>query len=188
MTEPFPQLRMGFTRFDELPEPRVPSGYALRTFREGDEDGWLSVLGTGGWDAWDRARLDTMLTGGHAEVPRDGIVFATSDERIVGAACTTLHGGAALTAAEIGWVVVDPAHRSRGLARAIVLAMLGLVRERGYRYAFLRTEPFRVPAIKLYLDLGFEPEMVDPAHPAWWAGLRGQLDEERRHRTQHARS
>ena len=129
-----------------------------------------------------------MLTGGHAEVPRDGIVFATSDERIVGAACTTLHGGAALTAAEIGWVVVDPAHRSRGLARAIVLAMLGLVRERGYRYAFLRTEPFRVPAIKLYLDLGFEPEMVDPAHPAWWAGLRGQLDEERRHRTQHARS
>ena len=175
MTDSILQLRMGFTRFDALPAPDVPAGYALRTFREGDEDGWLSVLGTGGWDAWDRDRLDAMLTGGHAEVPRDGIVFATRDERIVGAACTTLHGGDTLAAAEIGWVVVDPAHRGRGLARAIVLAMLGLARERGYRYAFLRTEPFRVPAIKLYLDIGFEPEMVDARHPAWWAAFREQL-------------
>ena len=81
MTDSIPQLRMGFTRFDASPEPGVPSGYALRTFREGDEDGWLSVLGTGGWDAWDRDRLDALLTGGHAEVPRDGIVFATQNER-----------------------------------------------------------------------------------------------------------
>ena len=171
---------MGFRRFDDLPEPRVPHGYALRTFREGDEDGWLSVLGTGGWDAWDRDRLDALLAGGPAEVPRDGVVFATAGERIVGAACTTLHGGQALAAAEVGWVVVDPAHRGRGLARAIVLAMLGLAREHGYRYAFLNTEDFRVPAVRLYLDLGFEPEMVDPAHPAWWAALREQLDAERR--------
>src|SRR5512143_1510720 len=161
MTDSIPQLRMGFTRFDELPAPSVPDDYAIRTFREGDEDGWLSVLGTGGWDPWNRERLDAMLAGGHAVVPRDGIVFATRDERIVGAACMTLHGGEIKAAAEIGWVVVDPAHRGRGLARAIVLAMLGLVRERGYRYAFLRTEPFRVPAIKLYLKLGFAPEMVD---------------------------
>jgi mycothiol synthase len=165
---------MGFRRFDALPEPRVPSGYALRTFRDGDEDGWLSVLGTGGWDPWNRERLDAMLAGGHAEVPRDGVVFATHGERIVGAACMTLHGGDALTAAEVGWVVVDPAHRGRGLARAIVLAMLGLMRERGYAYAFLNTEDFRLPAVRLYLDLGFEPEMVDPAHPAWWAEFLDQ--------------
>lgn len=167
---------MGFTRFEDLARPRLPDGYALRTFREGDEDGWLSVLGTGGWDVWDRNRLDALLVDGHGVVPRDGIVFATRDERIVGAACTTLHGGEMRTAAEVGWVVVDTAHRGRGLARAIVLAMLGLIHERGYRYAFLRTEPFRVPAIKLYLDIGFEPEMVDARHPAWWKAFREELD------------
>ena len=175
MTEPMAQLRMGFSRFDGLPQPRVPDGYALRTFRDGDEDGWLSVLGTGGWDTWDRDRLDALLGGGYGVVPRDGIVFATRHGRIVGAACTTLHGGELRTAAEIGWVVVDPAHRGRGLARAIVLAMLGLVHERGYRYAFLRTEPFRVPAIRLYLDLGFQPEMVDARHPAWWQAFRQEM-------------
>jgi mycothiol synthase len=175
MTEDFASLRLGFTRFDDLPEPQVPDGYALRTFRDGDEDSWLSVLGTGGWDAWDRDRLDAMLAGGPAQVPRDGIVFATRDGRIVGAACPTLHGGDSMAAAEVGWVVVDTAHRGRGLARAIVTAMLGLVRERGYRYAFLRTEPFRVPAIRLYLDLGFQPEMVDARHPAWWKAFRDEV-------------
>jgi ribosomal protein S18 acetylase RimI-like enzyme len=175
MTEQIPQLRMGFTRFDDLPTPRVPDGYAIRTFRDGDDDGWLSVLGTGGWDAWDRDRLDAMLAVGPAHMPRDGIVFATRDERIVGAACLALHGGDTMAAAEIGWVVVDTAHRGRGIARAIVTAMLGLIRERGYRYAFLRTEPFRGPAIKLYLDLGFQPEMVDARHPAWWRAFREEV-------------
>ena len=55
---------------------------------------------------------------------------------------------------------------------AICVAALRFVRDRGIPYAFLNTEDFRVPAVRLYLDLGFEPEMVDPAHPAWWAAFR----------------
>ncbi len=178
---------MGLRRFDALPDPRPVPRYALRTLRPGDEDGWIALLSTGGWDLWDRPRLDAMLAGGRAKLPREGVIFATHDERIVGAACVFLPGDG-LDAAELGWVVVDPAHRGRGLARLICTAALRFVRDIGVTYAFLNTEDFRLPAVRLYLDLGFEPEMVDAAHPAWWAGLRGQLDAERRHRTQHARS
>jgi mycothiol synthase len=172
VTQRVPQLRMGFRRFDALPELRPVPGHALRTFHPGDEDGWIALLSTGGWDPWDRPRLDGMLAGAGANLPHEGIFFATHDDRIVGAACVFLQcDGAA--AAELGWVVVDPAHRGRGLARLICVAALRFVRDRGCPYAFLNTEDFRVPAVRLYLDLGFEPEMVDPSHPAWWAALRG---------------
>lgn len=38
MSASLSQLRMGFTRFEELVPPQLPSAYSLRTFRPGDEE------------------------------------------------------------------------------------------------------------------------------------------------------
>ena len=178
MATAVPQLRMGFTRFDELAPPRAVAGYGLRTYRPGDEDDWIAILATGEFGTWDRARLDGMLAGGRAPMPTEGIFFATYADRPVGTACTFLWPGEQGNIAELGWVAVHPTHRGHGLGRQVCRAVLGYIRELGHDYAFLKTEDFRVPAIKLYLSLGFEPEMVDPVHPAWWAALRKSLEDE----------
>ena len=169
------QLRMGYTRFDALPAPQPVRGYGLRSFLPGDEDAWVSILRTGDFGEWDRPRLDRMLAGARAPLPPEGIFFATRGDRPVGTACVFLQPGEGGDVPELGWVAVHPAHRGRGLGLEVCLAALGFVRGLGRRYAYLGTEDFRLPAIRTYLRLGFEPEMVDPSHPARWEALRRAL-------------
>lgn len=170
------QLRMGFTRFGELIPPQPAPGYGIRSFRPGDEDAWVAVLSTGDFGAWDRARLDRMLAGERAPMPLEGAFFVTHRDQPVGAACTFLHWREGEEVPELGWVVVHPAHRGHGLGLQVCRAVLGYIRELGNGYAFLLTEDFRLPAIKTYLRLGFEPEMLDPSHAGRWEALRQALN------------
>ena len=165
-----PQLRMGFTRFEDFVAPQQVPGYGLRKYRPGDEEAWLALLQMGEFGDWDRARLDWMLAGKRAPMPLDGISFALLEDQVVGSACTFLRAD---DVAELGWVVVHPAHRGQGLGLQVCCAVLCFARDLGYRYCYLLTEDYRLPAIRLYLKLGFEPEMIDPSHPAWWAALLG---------------
>src|ERR687895_670294 len=107
---------------------------------------------------------------GHGElVPPAGIFFATLDDRPVGTASTYLHLKDQGVDPELGWVVVDPRHRARGLGLLVCQAVLDVVRVLDHDHAYLLTDDFRLPAIKTYLRLGFEPVLVDPSHPARWA-------------------
>lgn len=175
MSTSLPKLRMGFVRFGELSAPRPAPGYGLRAFRPGDEDAWLALLSTGDFGAWDRPRLDRMLAGERAPMPLTGIFFATQGDQPVGTACTFLHPGDDGDIPELGWVAVDPAHRGNGLGLQVCRAVLGFVGGLGHGYAFLLTEESRLPAIKTYLRLGFEPEMVEPDHAGRWEALRRAL-------------
>lgn len=173
MAEPLSSLRMGFTRFDALPLPELPPEYGLRRYRPGDEVAWLEILQQGNFGEWDRARLDRLLAGNSAPTPTTGVFFATSDDRPIGTACTSLHHDEAHdTHSELGWVGVHPGHRGHGLGRAVCLAVLRYARDLGHLYTFLKTEDYRPAAIKTYLRLGFEPEMTDESHPGRWADLR----------------
>lgn len=171
-SESIPQLRLGFRAFDDVPEGALADGYGLRTFRPGDEDAWIAILSSAGFGAWDRTRLDRMLSGDRAPMPYEGIIFATKDDRPVGVACTFFYHDVDPPSAEIGWVAVLPEHRGHRLARAICAAALRFIRDCGYTYAYLQTEHERAAAIKTYLGLGFEPEIVDPAQVEWWANFR----------------
>ena len=175
----FPQLRMEIRGLaDPAPDDAAltpPAGFGLRTFRPGDEDAWLTLLQTGEFGAWDRVRLDLMLKHPHIKVPADGIFFATVDDRPVGTASTYLHPVDGRIDPELGWVVVDPEHRGHGLGTVVCRAVLAYVRRLGYDHAYLLTDDFRLPAIKTYLRLGFEPVLTDPSHPARWAAIHRQL-------------
>ncbi len=175
MTDSQPQLRMGFSRFHDLIAPQPPPGYGLRTFRPGDQEAWVSILATGEFGEWDRPRLDRMLEGERAPLPLAGAFFATHDDQPVGAACTFLHPGAGGSVAELGWVAVLPAHRGHGLALHLCRAVLGYVSALGHEYAYLLTEDFRLAAIKTYLRVGFEPEIVHPSHHERWRAVRASF-------------
>jgi len=56
---------------------------------------------------------------------------------------------------EVYVVGVDPGERGSGLGRALTLAGLGYLRDRGVTEAMLYVDEDNVPAIKLYEGLGF---------------------------------
>ncbi|MFN8634833.1 MAG: GNAT family N-acetyltransferase [Chloroflexota bacterium] len=183
LTSPsLPQLRMeiggltsGRLSAESSSSPPASGAFGLRTFREGDQDAWLALLQSGDFGHWDRERLDLMLASQFVRVPRDGIFFATLDDRPVGTASTYLHQGDGGILAELGWVVVEPRHRGRGLGLVVCRAVLDFIARLGFDRAYLLTDDFRLPAIQTYFKLGFEPAVTHASHPARWQAIRAAL-------------
>lgn len=53
------------------------------------------------------------------------------------------------------WLAVMPEYQRQGLGRALALCVLRYHKEHGKTSVFLKTEPYREAAIKLYKDIGF---------------------------------
>lgn len=72
---------------------------------------------------------------------------------------------------ELGWVAVDPAHRGKGLGLSVCVAVVRYLLHRGYKKIYLKTDHWRLPAIKTYLKMGFEPERTTPDARFRWARI-----------------
>jgi mycothiol synthase len=73
-------------------------------------------------------------------------------------------------------VAVAPDYWGKGLGTFISIAALRHMRERGCEQAILDTDDFRLPAIRIYLALGFMPEMMEADHSERWQGVTAQLN------------
>lgn len=173
---PPPQLRMVWpsARLDAPPEPRLHPDYALRTWRPGDEQGWFELMALAGFGVWDEDRLAFTLK----TILPDGWFFAVEERsgRLVASAMATHHalmlhpfGG------ELGWVVGHPAHRGKGLGWTVCAAVTRRLLQAGYTNIFLRTDDFRLPAITVYLKLGYQPFLFAPDMVERWQAICQQL-------------
>jgi len=72
------------------------------------------------------------------------------------------------------WLAVRPAYQGLGLAKA---AMVFSMKQLATRFGRLigRTDSARIPAIKLYLDLGFLPDLDRPNGKENWSRVKEQL-------------
>jgi mycothiol synthase len=153
----------------------VPGGYSLRAYRQGDAGAYIGLMRRAGFSQWDESKaqrvFDTMYPGGVYFVVRSagGALVATA------AAQDQPHhvhpaGG------EMGWVAADPDHRGQGLSYVVVsLATRRLLAE-GHQDVYLRTDDARLPAIRVYLNLGFVPFLYLPDMARRWQAVCAALD------------
>jgi ribosomal protein S18 acetylase RimI-like enzyme len=154
-----------------LPQYPLPGGFTIRRFRPGDEWRWAEVETSVGefTDAkaarehfeWEfGGRTDELGSRCHLLVAPGGRVVGTASawygRDIEGELRGRLH-----------FVAIEPGHQGRGLAKPLVgAAMNRLVRL--HRRAYLTTQTTSFKAIKIYLDLGFEPRIETPLHLHGW--------------------
>ena len=69
-----------------------------------------------------------------------------------------------------------PESRGLGAGRLICLAALHALSARGYKTAVLSTDDERIPAIKLYLSLGFEPIYTHESHKERWEKVMNKFE------------
>lgn len=160
-------MRRGMSGSEELPEPRWPDGVRLRTFRVGrDEDEWVRVNAAAFADHPEqgrkgRADLDERM----AEPWFDpaGFLLAEQDGRMVGFHWTKVdeHRAAEPEVGEIYVLGIDPAAQGGGLGKALALAGLRYLRERGVPAVILYVEADNPAAVRLYTGLGFTHTATD---------------------------
>jgi mycothiol synthase len=183
---PRPNLRMLRPHLDDLPplEPALaalPEGYGFRTYRPGDEAAWAAIMNTmneGQPNQWDAARAREQLTGCPSpQFDPEGLFFVTHGPRAtpIGSACAWLPKPDETETGILHMVCVLPEHRGRRLSYPLCLAVLHRFRRRGFRRVRLGTGEHRLGAIKIYLQLGFQPVYRHPLHPQQWQEIAQRL-------------
>jgi mycothiol synthase len=170
----------GFRRQRDLLQMRValplsetaawPPGVEVRPFVPGDDDAaWLAVNNRafaghpeqGGWVASTLARR-------LAEPWFDpkGFLLAVDGDGLAGFCWTKIHPatGTDPELGEIFVIGVDPSREGKGLGRALVVAGLSSLAERGVRTGMLFVDGDNEAALRLYESLGFTTHRRDRAY------------------------
>ncbi len=180
------QLRMVIDKeaVCQLPDVVVPTGYTLRAYRSGDVASWADALRQGGFTDWTEARVldylkDTERREGSSLVEFGGRIVAATFASRLGNQPHKLNNAVA-EPSNIGildFVVTHPEHRGRSLGKATCTAVAKFLVARGCTTIELGTDDWRLPAIHVYLSMGFEPVMNRNDMPRRWAAVIEKLKE-----------
>ena len=163
----------------DLPPCDLPSPYGVRWYVPGDEKVWTEI----------QRKADT-----HNPIGSEvfGYWFGDDAEQLALRQCYLLDGeGREIGTAtgwvsdehhdasygRVHWVAVVPEVQGRGLGKPLLKIVLDRMRELGRQRAFLTTESVRTVAIRIYLELGFEPEILTEAQRAEWAQIHRRIKE-----------
>jgi mycothiol synthase len=169
---PETQLQMLRPNLDGLPEVHLPPEVTVRTATPADAEPLAAVLELafteGNWTA-DRAIRDLLAADDVDStwvLERNGQLLAT---------CSCQNKNRPGTLGTLHWVAADPAASGMRLGYWACLVALQEFARTGYKACNLTTDDPRLPAIKTYFALGFEPEYVAEDHPDRWAKVQMNL-------------
>ncbi len=152
--------------------PSFPPGYELRTAGPEDAEAIAAVMVSAFGPEWSASMVREKLLDA-SDVPETfvvtagGVPVATASARFL----PNQYPGSGY----VHWVGAHSAHRGKGLGFAVTLAVLHYFREEGCRDAVLETDPPRLPAIHVYLGLGFRPIPVTPDQERIWSSILAAL-------------
>jgi len=166
----------------DLPAPVFPAGFGIRPMRRDEGHLWLAVER----DAEQYLPIgdDTFAREfGHDldAVPQRCFLLTGPGEAVVGTISAWYHTYRGEEYGLIHWVAVRPAFQGRGLGRAGLRCALHEL-ARWHTRALLGTQTRRLPAIRLYLDHGFVPDLEDEQAVPRWRHVREKLDHPVLHR------
>ncbi|MBS3763749.1 MAG: GNAT family N-acetyltransferase [Planctomycetes bacterium] len=169
-----PQLRMKRPHLQNLPLSQVAPGYYIRTYRDGDSGNWQVILAQSFDRDPDSFSFDKMMRRDPAFRP-ERIFFVCQDEEPVGTVSAWRRPAVDPEAGIIHWLGVMPGHGGKALGRSLVTEALQSMAEDELKRAFLLTDDFRLPALKTYLNCGFEPQLVHENQRDRWKKVFQQL-------------
>ena len=168
--EKLPQLIMRHPDITSLPPIKLPSRVSLHTHRNGDEKSWEEIIESAFGAHYEFELLDKL--GGYKP---EYVIYAEKEGRNIATATAVENP---LYAGE-GWFRMIGAHsdaRGLGMGRLVCLAALHSLRDRGYKSVVLSTDDYRIPAISLYLSLGFRPVFSHASHKERWEKVFEKLE------------
>ena len=154
-------------RLGALPEtPTLPPGYSYRQAIDSDAEQIDKLLGTAFGNDWREGGAREVLLD-HPDVPTTWIVLQAGN--VVATASYQLKPVEFPESAWVHYVGADPAHSGKGLGLFVTWKVLHQAADAGRTDVYLTTDDWRLPAIRTYLKLGFEPDCRHESHDERWS-------------------
>ncbi len=168
--KPLPQLLLRHPDLSALSPLKIPEGCEHKTHEEGKEAAWEAIIE----NAFSH-RFPFSFVKNQPMYTPESVHYLEKDGRPIATATGTenpLYPGE-------GWlrmIGVSEDARGLGAGRAVVLSALHALKDSGYKTARLSTDDFRIPAISLYLSLGFEPVFEHDSHETRWKAIFFEME------------
>jgi ribosomal protein S18 acetylase RimI-like enzyme len=154
-----------------LPAIALPEGYQLICAADLDDPApaWAGVINASFGDHdWTVETVSRDFISQPQYDPR-GVFFVARDAEFVATAFAWRDAADETALGRVHWVGTCAEHRGRGLATAVVLAVMHYFAQHGFSRVMLETQSYRAPAISCYQALGFEPFPRNAEEEAEWA-------------------
>lgn len=159
-------------RLDDVPRAALPMGYTIRPFRPTDAKMWHLVQAAADEQAAVSPALFGETFGVHEQAHRARILMACDAAGAIVGTAAAWPGDPPLEAwGRVHQVAVLPAHRNRGVGRALVAAACERLRQIGHAQAYLTVSPARLAAIHVYDEMGFVPRIQTAADRRVWRAV-----------------
>ena len=173
------EMQLKMRRYSQPVKERVlPDGFAFKPFdgSEREIDEWVRLCNFGLMEGSTRETFFETV-GNFPNVVAERDCFFVLDDNgnyIASSTAVATPEGVGL----VHMVASDPNVRGKGIGHAMLARTLSMLEERGMRIIELRTDDWRLAAVKTYLDAGFLPVLLnDPEsdHAARWDKVRADL-------------
>nr|WP_281249361.1 mycothiol synthase [Lentzea xinjiangensis] len=150
-------LRMRLRVENDLPEPKLPEGVTIRPFVPGKDEAAVVYVNHRAFD-WHPEQGSMSIEDVRAKEDEpwfdpEGFLLAFTDEdRLAGFHWTKVHTA---DLGEVYVVGVDPDSQGGGLGKALTLAGLRHLQQRGVKEVMLYVEADNTAAVRVYTKLGF---------------------------------
>ncbi|MFV0401738.1 MAG: GNAT family N-acetyltransferase [Oscillospiraceae bacterium] len=169
------QLSMKW-RGDRPPVPDTAPGILITTYTEADREGLRAALLPLTGKPYTDEELDEVILN-HFGVRPEGVFLAWMDGEIVGTTTGYFNPNGSGT---IHMVSALEKAKGRGLGKILCQHAMTYLVENGCREIVLTTDDPRLPAIRTYLRLDFQPVVKDEAMEQRWKAVFEKLEKYRK--------
>ncbi|HNT33496.1 MAG TPA: GNAT family N-acetyltransferase [bacterium] len=174
-------LRMILKNLEGVPQHPLPEGFSLRFYKPADEQTWVNIHKAA--DSTIEYSVDLF----RKEFPGESALLEERQYYLcdkigtpIGTATAWFHSDYfGLDYGLVHWVAIVPEYQGKGLSKPLMSAVCMRLKELGHSRARLATSTARLPAVNLYLKLGFVPDIQNEKDVTAWRFVMSQLHRDR---------
>jgi len=171
-------VKMERENLEEIPCFALLSDYAIRPYQPGDERVWRGIQAAADHYNVITPELFAQQFGeDQQQIAARQLYLCDARNAAVGTATAWFNDDyRGKSFGRVHWVAILPDWQGLGLAKPLLTATLQLLRKLGHKRAYLTTSTARIPAINLYLQFGFVPQLDNTGDLRIWRELLNRID------------
>ena len=156
---------------DNIKEYQLPKGYKFVSFTDGDEKYWVEIeLSSGEFLTKQEGEQEFQeYYANHYKELKERCIFIENEqgEKVATATAFYLESPIDDITGDFHWLAIKKEYQGKHLSKPLIREALKKMRKLGHKKTILHTQTHTWLAVKLYLDMGFEPYKIKESYIGW---------------------